>query len=52
MKRLLTFFLICFSFVEYTRAEDIIDYKYWDEGEIDMGRFPRYSQPQRSTLGF
>lgn len=52
MKRLLTFFLICFSFVEYTRAEDIIDYKYWDEGKLTWDDFPRYSQPQRSTLGF
>ena len=39
MKRLLTFFLICFSFVEYTRAEDIIDYKYWDEGKLTWDDF-------------
>lgn len=52
MKRLLTFFLICFSFVEYTRAKDIIDYKYWDEGKLTWDDFPRYSQPQRSALGF
>lgn len=39
MKRLLTFFLICFSFVEYTRAEDIINYKYWDEGKLTWDDF-------------
>ena len=39
MKRLLTFFLICFSFVEYTRAEDVIDYKYWDEGKLTWDDF-------------
>ena len=39
MKRLLTFFLICFSFVEYTRASLSEDRKLWTSFFNDKAEF-------------